>query len=132
MVDPAGTGHNIAWEVGVGVIRPYLFTHGRTTPVELSLAVESMLVANPGVAFQQLHELALEQQTIVALCRVPRSVAEVAAKLSVPLGVVRVLVADLCESQLLEVCTPPPPGDGGLAADVELLQRLIRRVRAIV
>jgi DNA-directed RNA polymerase specialized sigma24 family protein len=73
-------------------------------------------------------ELTPEQRRIVELCTPGAlSVAEIAAHLSMPLGVVRVLVADLAEDHLLEVFE----GAVDLAADVELLQRLIARVKAI-
>jgi hypothetical protein len=72
-------------------------------------------------------QLAPEQRQIVELCRQPRSVAEVAAKLATPLGVVRVLIADLADDAWLLVFDPPP----GLAADINVLQRLIARVKAI-
>jgi hypothetical protein len=118
-----------AWEVGAGVIRPYLFTRGRTRPAERTLAVETMLVARGAYGWSTVRDLALEQRKILELCQAPRSVAEVAAKLSIPLGVVRVVLADLIEAQLLEVRSPRTDRD--LAADVELLQRLIARVKAI-
>lgn len=115
------------WEVEAGVVRPYLFTNGRTRPDSRLLAVEAMVSATDkgGAA---TSELTPEQRRIVELCQPsPQSVAEIAAHLSTPLGVIRVLVVDLEEDHLLEVFE----GATDLAADVELLQRLIARVRAI-
>ncbi len=115
------------WEVEAGVVRPYLFTHGRTRPGSHLLALEAMVSATDkgGAA---VVELTPEQRRIVELCTPGAlSVAEIAAHLSMPLGVVRVLVADLAEDHLLEVFE----GAVDLAADVELLQRLIARVKAI-
>ena len=116
-----------AWEVEAGVVRPYLLTNGRTRPGSRLLAVEAMVSATDKGGAATV-ELAPEQRRIVELCLpVAQSVAEIAAHLSMPLGVVRVLVADLTEDHLLEVFE----GATDLAADVELLQRLIARVKAI-
>jgi hypothetical protein len=137
-----------AWEVAAGVVRPYLFTRGRTRSETRTLAVEAMLSTtarakagtgtgpgagagtdgeNEGDGVDRLSLLPPEQRQIVDLCREPKSVAEVAAKLATPLGVVRVLVADLADDALLEVSEREPD----LASDVALLQRLIARVKSI-
>lgn len=115
------------WEVEAGVVRPYLFTNGRTRPENHLPAVEAMVTATDKGGAATM-ELAPERRRIVELC-LPgtRSVAEIAAHLSMPLGVVRVLVADLAEDHLLEVFE----GAVDLAADVELLQRLIARLKAM-
>jgi hypothetical protein len=113
------------WEVAAGVVRPYLFTKGRTRSETRTLAVEAMLSATPQAEGADL--LAPEQRQIVDLCREPKSIAEVAAKLATPLGVVRVLVADLADDALLEISEREPD----LASDVALLQRLIARVKSI-
>ena len=115
------------WEVEAGVVRPYLFTNGRTRPDNHLLAVEAMVSATDKGGAAAV-ELTPEQRLIVELCSSgAQSVAEIAALLSMPLGVVRVLVADLAQDHLLEVFE----GAVDLAADVELLQRLIARVKAI-
>lgn len=115
------------WELEAGVVRPYLFTNGRTRPDSHLLPVEAMVsTTDKGVA--AVVELTPEQRRIVELCATGSlSVAEIAAHLTTPLGVVRVLVADLADEHLLEVFE----GAADLAADVELLQRLIARVKAI-
>lgn len=117
---------NDAWELAAGVVRPYVLTQGRTRPTSRALAVEAMVCATAR-GREQLTDLTLEQREIVELCTTAQSVAEVASKLGTPLGVARVLVADLVEIRLLEVFE----GATDLVADVELLQRLIARVKAI-
>jgi len=117
-----------AWEVAAGVVRPYLFTKGRTRSETRTLAVEAMLSATPQAEkAEDAGLLPPEQRQIVDLCREPKSIAEVAAKLATPLGVVRVLVADLADCALLEISEREPD----LASDVALLQRLIARVKSI-
>jgi hypothetical protein len=115
-----------AWEVEAGVVRPYVFTQGRTRVTSQALPVEAMVCAT-NAGRQRRAALPPEQRSITALCESVQSIAEVAAKLHTPLGVVRVLVADLADAGLLEVFE----GAADLAADVELLQRLIARVKAI-
>jgi hypothetical protein len=114
-----------AWELAARVVRPYLLTRGRTRSETRHLAVNAMLATRRDAGTGTGTELlAPEQRQIVDLCREPQSVAEVAAKLATPLGVVRVLVADLADAALLDVFEPPSDP----AADVHLLQRLIARV----
>jgi hypothetical protein len=114
------------WEVEAGVVRPYLFTGGRTRSSHRHLAVETMVAATP-MGRDKATSLPPEQRGIVELCADPQSVAELGARLSAPLGVMRVLVADLADHALVEVHEI----DADLAADVQLLERLIARVRAI-
>jgi uncharacterized protein DUF742 len=115
-----------SWELGARVIRPYILTGGRTRPAAPTLAVEAMLEAT-GDGLACAPDLPPEQRHAVTLCRLPLSVAEVASRLSMPLGVVRVLVAEMVDDGWLHVFDATTD----LAVDVALLQRLIARVKAI-
>jgi hypothetical protein len=83
------------------VVRPYTWTGGRTAPV-FDLAVETLVSTS-----EHGHDMAAltseEHRAVAELCRGPRSVAEVAALLSLPLGVVRVLLADMADIGLVVV-----------------------------
>jgi DNA-directed RNA polymerase specialized sigma24 family protein len=114
-----------AWEVEAGIVRPYLFTQGRTRPALSSLAVEAM-VTTTSLGRATSTTLPAEQRRIVVECRAARSVAELAAALRTPLGVVRVLIADLVATGLVDVHDTANPAD-----DIDLLNRLIARVKAI-
>ena len=59
----------------------------------------------------------------------PISVAEVAAIIGLPLGVVRVLLGDLLYDNLIEVMESAPRG--GVVADTHLLSRVLERLRAL-
>src|SRR5260370_39791164 len=50
-----------------------------------------------------------EHFAVLRLCRLPTSVAELAADLNLPLGVVRILLADLRERSLISIHHPIPP-----------------------
>lgn len=88
------------------VVRPYALTGGRTRAggegldlVAFVLTVEP--VPPPNLRLQPEHVQALE------LCRlIPLSTAEVASRLDLPVGVVRVLLGDLLEEQLIMVREP--------------------------
>ena len=101
--------------------RPYSWTEGRTQP-SVELAVEARVSTTPrGQALPE--RLASALWTVTRLCLEPRSVAEIAAHLSVPLGVARVLVADLLSEDLVVV-------EATLSddADVDERRQLIERV----
>ena len=61
--------------------------------------------------------------------RRPISIVEIGASLGVPVGVTRVLVADLTAAELLTVGARPAAGD--LAADPAFLERLMSGVAAL-
>lgn len=79
------------------LVRPYAWTGGRTRATG-DLAVEALVHATAHRA-----QSSWELRAITEICRTPRSVAEVAALLSVPLGVARVLIADLADTGAVRV-----------------------------
>lgn len=82
-------------------VRPYVLTRGRTHSV-YELRLETM-VSLRGDAKWEGAALSAEYQPVRALCRSPLSVAEVAAKLAVPIGVARVLLSDMAELGLMHI-----------------------------
>ncbi len=101
------------------LVRPYLITGGRTRPVG-ELAIEA-LVETTAAARERSVTLRFERQQVVSLCATPVSIAEIAAGISVPLGVAKVIVADLAADGLLTI-------HGTASADgpsVPLLERLL-------
>ncbi|MGH3978633.1 MAG: DUF742 domain-containing protein [Pseudonocardiaceae bacterium] len=107
------------------VVRPYARTSGRTRPVQ-DLGVETLVVTSER-GRDHAEVGSVEHLTIAGLCEQPRSVAEVAALLPAPLGVARVLLADMVGSGLVEVL--PNPGEPGDAPDLPLLQRVLAGLR---
>jgi hypothetical protein len=84
------------------LVRPYAVTRGRTEP-RTDLAIEAVLVTT-AVGRQEGRFAGQTQQRINALCDGnPQSLAEVAALLVMPFGVVRVLVADMVADGFLTV-----------------------------
>jgi hypothetical protein len=75
------------------LVRPYARTRGRTR-TEYDLAIET-LVSTSERGRTQSSPATPEHRSICGLCQEARSVAEVAAHLRLPLGVVRVLIGDM-------------------------------------
>ncbi|MCX4884352.1 MULTISPECIES: DUF742 domain-containing protein [unclassified Streptomyces] len=109
-------------------VRPFLVTAGRVAPTASGrpVPVETQVVATAdGLAV--LDELAFEHHDIVAACRQPQSIAELAARLRLHLNVVRVLAEDLRATGHLAVHVP----DSGVTHDASVLRRVIEALRAI-
>lgn len=107
---------------GVASVRPYVLTGGRTR-ASRDLALETLVSATAGVR----SPLPLEHVALVALCAVPVSVAEVAARLQMPLGVARVLIGDLVASGALTVHGSSPAA----GPDRALLARVLDGLRRL-
>ncbi|HEV7451623.1 MAG TPA: DUF742 domain-containing protein [Pseudonocardiaceae bacterium] len=109
------------------VVRPYTWTGGRTSPV-FDLAVETLVSTSEHG--RDVAALTKEEHRAVAeLCRDPRSVAEVAALLSLPLGVARVLLGDMANLSLIMVHrTANSSGD---TPDVGLMERVLSGLRRL-
>jgi hypothetical protein len=109
------------------LVRPYKLTRGRTSS---SLGVFELHA--PALALitpEQLGKGATpEDRRIIELCQTPMSVAELAARLGVPVGVARVLVGDLVVARMLHVRQSE---DRTEHRDVRLLERLLEGIRAL-
>ncbi|MET7446016.1 DUF742 domain-containing protein [Streptomyces sp. NPDC017201] len=110
------------------LVRPYAMTGGRTRP-RYQLAIEALVstTADPARLQGQLPE----HQRICRLCIEIKSVAEVSALLSIPLGVARILVADLAEAGLVAIHQPGGDEAAGGQPDVTLLERVLSGLRKL-
>src|SRR3954468_473712 len=86
-------------------LRPYLLTSGRVGPADDELEIEAQVVTSE-YGLTSFGRLAFEHRDIVALCANTMSVAEVAARLALHIGVAKVLVADLAALGCLIVERP--------------------------
>lgn len=82
-------------EISVPRARPYVLTRGRTHS-SYELRLETMVSVRADAVWEG-SALGVEYQPVRVLCAKPRSVAEVAALLSIPIGVARVLLSDLAD-----------------------------------
>ncbi|MFJ6436386.1 DUF742 domain-containing protein [Streptomyces sp. NPDC091416] len=110
------------------LVRPYAMTGGRTRP-RYQLAIEALVstTADPSRLQGQLPE----HQRICRLCIEIKSVAEISALLSIPLGVARILVADLAEAGLVAIHQPGGDESAGGQPDVTLLERVLSGLRKL-
>ncbi|HET9657545.1 MAG TPA: DUF742 domain-containing protein [Kineosporiaceae bacterium] len=102
-------------------IRPFLVTAGRTAGVS-DLPIEAQVVVT-AAGRDARQWLTFEYRDIVSLCDEPLALAEIAARLSLHLGVARVLVGDLEQHGI--VSTYRPEAD----FDVDTIQRVIHGLR---
>jgi hypothetical protein len=109
-------------------VRPFLVTAGRVAPSASgrTVPVETQVVATVE-GLDELERLAFEQHDIIAVCRRPQSIAEIAARLRLHLNVVRILTEDLCTEGWLAIHVP----DAGVIHDQSVLRRVIEGLRAI-
>ena len=109
------------------VVRPYTWTRGRTKS-GFDLAIETLVSTSPrGRA--QVATLQLEHRAVAELCEQTRSVAEVAALLSLPLGVARVVLGDM--AGLGVVTVHQTANSAGSAPDLALMERVLSGLRRL-
>jgi len=108
------------------LVRPYAVTGGRTKP-RTQLQIEAMVTASHYEA-RDLPTLSPECQVILGFCRDWRSVAEISAVLRMPLGVARVLIADMAVEGLVRIHqTDHAHG----RPDLNLLERVLSGLRKL-
>jgi hypothetical protein len=115
------------------LVRPYAVTGGRTRP-RLEIAIEALVETTQRgrtVGGRDNASANREQSYIVTLCdgRL-QSLAEISARMQLPLGVARVLVADMAADGLVAVYEPASL-DGNDAVGTELLERVLSGLRKL-
>ena len=118
--DPGG-------ESAASAVRPYTWTRGRTKS-GFELAIET-LVSTSARGRAQVASLQVEHRAVAELCEQTRSVAEIAALLSVPLGVARVLLGDM--AGLGVVTVHQTASSAGSAPDLALMERVLSGLRRL-
>ncbi|WP_242895452.1 DUF742 domain-containing protein [Actinomadura litoris] len=106
------------------LVRPYVIAGGRVRP-RVDLALEALVTAVPS---SEVSQMTPEYRAIMDLCRSAHSVAEVSALLRLPLGVTRVLVADMVFEGLLRLHQSGTPGT---QPDFRLLERVLGGLRRL-
>ena len=109
------------------LVRPYARTGGRTR-TDYDLAIET-LISTSEQGRAQSNPATPEHRSICGLCTEARSVAEVAAHLRLPLGVVRVLIGDMAGLGLVLI------HDSGMVVgdrpSMEFLERVLSGLRRL-
>lgn len=115
------------------LVRPYAVTRGRTRP-RLEIALEALVetTARGRSAGTANGGYGREHQIISALCDGRhQSLAEIAARMQLPLGVARVLIADMAAEGLVAVYEPTSLEDTNDAVGTELLERVLSGLRRL-
>ena len=86
------------------LIRPYAITGGRTE-TETDIGLEAQIQASSRGS-QHLGAYRWEAAKVVELVQAPMALIEVAARLEIPIGVARVLVADLVDDGAVVLHVP--------------------------
>ncbi len=110
------------------VARPYTVTGGRTRARGTRHFDLVDLIVRSGKD-ADITSVSPERARILDLCRIPVSVAELAAIIGLPLGVVRVLLGDLLHENLIEVMESAPRR--GVVTDQRLLSKVLEGLRAL-
>jgi hypothetical protein len=110
------------------LVRPYAWTGGRTSS-SYDLRLETLVSVEESGIPAAMRSTSPEQRSIVEMCALPRSVAEVSAMLSVPLGVARVLLGDLIGMGIVAV--HDSGGTAGARPDFVMLERVLAGLRRL-
>lgn len=116
-------------------VRPYAMTRGRTRPTR-DLPIEALVIASEHPDAASVASLGPEARAILQLSTVSMSVAELAARTGLVLGVARVLVADLADADLVGVTTGADVDLGVGEAErqlsrLELLERVLDGLQSL-
>ena len=102
------------------LVRPFTITRGRTSSRRRDLALITVVMSAVAGDEEPRPGLEPEHRKILAQCRAPSVVAEVAAALDLPVSVTKILIADLIDSGLLTSRAPAQGTRGGW--DMNLLK----------
>jgi len=112
------------------VVRPYAVTGGRTEPADGEvLDLIAVVVSTGRAATSDDHPpLTPEHRRILGLCEQQVTVADLAAEIALPVGVVRVLLADLIAQGAITVVRERPTAK---RTQNDVLQEILNGLRAL-
>ncbi len=112
------------------VVRPYALTGGRTEPADGEVLDLIAIIVDSGRPVQPADHLELspEHRRILKLCQQPATLADVASDTGLPVGVIRVLLADLIQQGRVKVLPGRP---GGEKPSAQLLREVLHGLRAL-
>jgi hypothetical protein len=112
------------------VVRPYALTGGRTEPAggEVLDLIAVVVASGQAAGANDPIDLSPEHRRILGLCQRQVTVADVASDTGLPVGVVRVLVADLIQQGRITVRPGQPAGE---RPSTDLLKEVLHGLRAL-
>ena len=108
------------------VVRPFALIGGLARPSGQRLDLLDMVGAASRGA-QEPPQLSPEQADLLQRCQMPTPIAELAAGLDLPVGVIRILVSDLRERGLVTIHRAQPAAFG----DLKILQEVVDGLRRL-
>ena len=109
------------------VVRPYALTRGRTRHSGESFDLVATVVAT-NARIADPTALGPEHVSVLQLARAPTTVADIASDVDLPLGVVRILLADLRELGLIAIRTPMTMAE---RVDKQTLREVLNGLRGL-
>ncbi len=112
------------------VVRPYAVTGGRTEPAdgEVLDLLAVVIATGRNAEADDTAKLTPEHRRILSLCQRQVTVADIAADTALPVGVVRVLIADLTVQGAVTVVRQRPTGQ---RTSNDVLQEILNGLRAL-
>jgi hypothetical protein len=118
---------DVAAPPDAAIVRPYSWTRGRTKST-VDLRIEALVTTSErGDDINGMTQT--EHRSVAELCGEPRSVAEIATGLHVPLGVAKVLVGDMADLGL--VIVHKTATGGANKAHLLLMERVLSGLRRL-
>ena len=130
-MDDVNTANGAATAQG-RLIRPYTMTGGRTGADQPYIALEALICATPTGVLNK-HQFRWEAARIIDLSGQETAIVEIAARLEIPIGVVRVVVADLVHRGAVQISEPPSAVPASLEgyAYTTLLQKVLDGINSL-
>lgn len=102
------------------LVRPYLVSGGRTETLDLDLVT---LIRSTRTC--PIGSVGPDHGSVLMLCRDMVAVAEVAAHMRLPVGVVKVLISDLLTMHAVQSFSPQQPGE----TDTQILEAILEGLK---
>jgi hypothetical protein len=109
------------------VVRPYALTRGRTRHSGESFDLVATVVST-NARLSDPTALGPEHISVLQLARAPTTVADIASDVDLPLGVVRILLADLRELGLVAIRMPVTMAE---RVDKQTLREVLNGLRGL-
>jgi hypothetical protein len=112
------------------VVRPYALTGGRTEPADGAVLdlITVIVAARQAGEIDDTIRLSPEHRKILGLCRRQVTLADVASDMALPVGVVRVLLADLIQQGRITVV---PRRTAGQQPSTDLLKEVLHGLHTL-
>jgi hypothetical protein len=108
------------------IVRPYAWTGGRTETA-YDLPIEALISTNRATLQRIGRRMTSDHRAVTELCLMTRSVAEIAALMSLPLGVARIVLGDMASAGMVIVHRSDT--SGGREPDLRMLERVLSGLR---